>query len=222
MINSMRRQTSRKRRIRELIDSTYAGNAILLDELRWAVLDAESTATDSKDDEISRSWLNSFARTIREQFPEFVIEKIPINNATPLGLVARTALYRLKSPSELRGFLTNAEEPTILCRFQRKQDASHKARYHWRYVIPHHHVATFRVFNEEPGKLNYDIINLYPGVLIPATQKLSLIVPPNTELDLPSIADVPWKLLGYDEDLNDRYEVAGTDSLSCVERDRRP
>jgi len=213
------RNTWRKRQIRELLRSSFARRAVLLDELRWAVFSAQLPEDDNSGPNITRSWLNSFARTIREQLPaEFRIEKIEINKATLVGLVARTALYRLRSVAALRRFL-RATEPSILCRYKTDLDVE-DPRYQLRYVTPQYHVATFRFFEQPPKSMSYDQLNGIPGTLIPATQKLTIVLPRAMEVDLARVAVVPWKLYGYHE-LNDWYEVSATDRLDAVHRDRQ-
>jgi hypothetical protein len=213
------RETCRKRVIRELLGSSFAGRAVLLDELRWAVFSAQRPDDDKSGSSITRSWLNSFARTIREQLPaEFRIEKIEINEATLVGVLARAALHRLKNVSWLRHFL-KATEPTILCRYKTNMDIE-EPRYRSRYVTPQYHVATFRFFEQRPKSLSYEALNGIPGTLIPATQKLTVIVPRAMEVDLPQVAVVPWRLYGY-HDLYDWYEVSATDRLDAVQRNRQ-
>jgi len=191
----VRRNTARKRRIRELVETRYAGTAVLLDELRWAVFDAESRDKPSANETITRSWMNSFARTIREQFPEFAIKKIPIDSWTPVGLVSRTALYRLKNIRALREFLSSAES-CILCRYKTDIEAE-EVRYRRRYVIPQYHAATFRFFKQRPANVTYEEIERIPGTFIPKTHKMTLIVPSGAEQDPRLLSKVPWKLFGH-------------------------
>src|SRR5262245_44261708 len=111
------RRTWRKQRIEKLLATTFAGEAILLDELRWAVMPAAIEAERCDGGAVTRSWMNSFARTIREQFPDCTIQKIPINERTPVGIVVRAAVYRLADPATLRRFLGSLDA-CILCRFR--------------------------------------------------------------------------------------------------------
>jgi len=169
------RETRRKKCVRKLLEETYRGGPVILDELRWAALGTEIDAGNYAGSKMSRSWLNSFARTIREQFPDYTIHKVPIKANTPLGIVARTAVFRLADLAELRQFLA-AEDPCILCRYKTDLPCI-EPRYRWRYVTPQHHAATFRFFDGLPAQLTYEEIDRIPGTFIPATQKISIVAP---------------------------------------------
>src|SRR5262245_17249696 len=143
---------------------------------------------------VTRSWLNSFARTVREQLPDYAVQKIPIDANTPLGVVARTAVYRLSDVGQLRWFLA-ADDPCILCRYKTDLDVF-EPRYTRRYVTPQHCAATFRFFDGKPAQLSYEDIDRVPGTFIPATQKLSVVVPRGSRIEPLSLAAVPWKLFG--------------------------
>lgn len=211
------RETTRKRLIREALESTFREHVVLLEELRWAVVAAQ-LATCS-DEQSRRSLLNSFARTMREQFTDRVIQKVPVSPKTPVGLVARAAVYRMKDVDALRRFLS-AEHSCILCRYKTNLDV-YEPRYEprSRYVTPHHHAATFRFFESRPSEVTYDALENVPGTFIPATQKLTLIIPRGMTADLASVAAVPWTLYRYDG-LSEWGEVKGTDPLEWVQRNR--
>ncbi len=213
-----RRETERKRRIREVLNSTFQGQAVLLDELRWAVIGHQFE--EGINENSRRSLLNSFARTVREQLTDYEIQKIPISSEIPVGVVARAAVYRLKDIAALGRFL-NAEDPCILCRYKTNFDVE-EPRYEprSRYVTPQHHAATFRFFEKRPSELTYDQIEDVPGTFIPATQTLSLIVPQQSTADWAPIANVPWTLFGYDT-LSDLREIKGAIPLESVHRNRR-
>jgi hypothetical protein len=211
------RETNRKRLLREVLESTYQGQAVVLDEVRWNVMGRQ--IAESAHENARRSLLNSFARTVREQLTEHVIQKVPLSAKTPVGLVARAAVYRMRDGVILGRFL-NGEDSCILCRYKTNLEVDEPRYEPWsRYVVPQHHAATFRFFESRPSKITYEQLENVPGTFIPATQKLTLIVPRGTTPDLASIAKVPWKLFGY-EDLSDWNEVKGTDPLEKVQRNR--
>lgn len=213
------RETKRKRMLREVLSTAYEGQVVLLDELRWRIFESQRGDSDPTGTAITRSWLNSFARTVREQLPSgYRIEKVPIGQGTPVGLVARAAVYRLKDVSALRAFL-QAKSACILCRWKTNLEVA-EPRYRQRYVTPHHHVATFRFFQKRPSKVTYGSLEATPGTLIPTTQKLTLIVPRGMQINSQSGVTVPWKLFRYDE-LSEWHEVAAGDPLSDVQRDRQ-
>src|SRR5262249_29507723 len=211
------RETVRKRVLREALESIYRGQAVLLDELRWNTIGQQ--IAERADENARRSLLNSFARTVREQLTEHVIQKVPLSAKTPVGLVARAAVYRMRDAAALGRFLI-AEDSCILCRYKTNLEVDEPRYAPWsRYVVPQHHAATFRFFESRPTKITYDELEQVPGTFIPATQKLTLIVPRGITPDFAAIATVPWKLFGYDE-LHDWYEVSGTDPLEKVHRNR--
>lgn len=147
VMTTSRRKTARKGLIEEILVRDYSGGPVLLEELRWRVLMQQYgpgfiEMTDSK--------MKSFARTIREHAPELEIARISIDGETPVGLVARAAVYRLRQLDQLRWFL-HADDPHILCRYQTKMEVD-EPRY-WssnRYVTPYYHVAAFRFFATRP------------------------------------------------------------------------
>jgi hypothetical protein len=118
------------------------------------------------------------------------------------------------------GRFLNAEDPCILCRYITNLELEEPRYEPWsRYVVPQRYAATFRFFESRPSRITYDQLENVPGTFIPATQKLTLIVPRGTTADLASISKVPWKLFGY-HDISDWSEVDGTDSLERVQRNR--
>jgi hypothetical protein len=62
-----RRDTTRKRLIRDALDKDYSERAVLIDELRWKAFSVQLENKPNLPQEISRSFQNSFARTLREQ-----------------------------------------------------------------------------------------------------------------------------------------------------------
>jgi hypothetical protein len=73
---------------------------------------------------------------------------------------------------------------------------------------------------QRPIAISYEEIGQVPGTLIPATQNLSLFGPPGVEVDLRSLAVVPWRLFGHRE-LNDWFEVDAAAGLEVVKRNRQ-
>ncbi len=125
----------------------------------------------------------------------------------------------MKDIVALQRFLI-ADEPCILCRYKTNFDVEEPRYEPWsRYVVPQHHAATFRFFESRPAAVIYEQLEEVPGTFIPATQELTLITPRGMSPDLAAIADVPWKLFGYD-DLSDWREVEGVDPLERVQRNQ--
>lgn len=213
-----RRDTPRKRHLREVLDSMYLGRPALLDELRWIVVGKQ--LAEALDESARRSIRNSFARTVREQLDDHVTQKVPVTPETPVGLIARAAVYRVSDLDFLPRFL-NAQEACILCRYKTNFDVDETRYVPSRYVIPHHHAATFRFFESRPAGITYEQLWSVPGVFIPTTQKLTLIVPEGATADLASVAVVPWQLFGYEE-LSAWSKVNGMDPLHRVHRNSYP
>jgi len=164
--NRRGRETNRKRLIRDVLESMYRGRAVLLDELRWAVMGPRLSRC--LDENARRSVLNNFARTIREQVAEHLILKVPVSPNTPVGLIARAAVYRVRNVAALRRFL-NAAESCILCRCKTNLEVEEPRYQSWsRYVAPQHHGATFRFFESRPSKNELRAVaersrHLHPG-----------------------------------------------------------
>ena len=207
------RETTRKRLLREVLE-LRAEEGILLDEARWQVVGEK--LTECQDSNERRSLLNSFSRTVREQLPpQFEVRKISISQETPVGLVARAAVYRQKDVSAIRGFLAS-RDACILCRYQTNLKASER-HYHARYKTPHFHAATFRFFQRQLTEDTYCRLQEQPGTFIPTTQELTIIVARGSDAKLLEVANVSWKLLG-DGGLDTWFDVDGSAPLLSVLR----
>jgi len=210
------RQTLRKRLITETLNGYFGHKPVLLEELRWSVLREEAKRKGKCLDQVSDSSLKSFARTIREHCPDLRSVRIPINDAFPVGLLARAGVYRLRVMAEQDSFLTSAEA-TVLCRFTKKLPAW-EPRYVRRYVTPQHHAVTLRFFAAFPCDASFYVIEGAPGVFIPATQRLSLVcssgVTVALETELKRLSTVPWRLVGYDRGC--WFDVSAMDGLNRV------
>lgn len=191
------------------------GLPMLLGELRWMVLQDESKARGEEIGEIDRSQRVSFARTIREHCPDLTIAKVAVAKTTPVGLLARCAVYRLHLAAALNRFL-GGPEPTILCRFQGRLEMP-DPQYEVRYVIPQRHAVTFRFFPAIPIARSYETIEGAPGTLIPATRshEISVVTPRGVKILLDILAQVPWKLFGHDS-LEDWFPVRPADPLDVL------
>ena len=210
----MGRNTKRKARLLEVLESR-ADAGMLLDEARWLV-EGERLA-ECRDDESRRSVYNSFARTVREQISGYVVEKIPVSPNTPIGLLARVAVFRIRDAGFLQHFL-NVSSACILCRYKTNLDVD-APRYEpaSQHVVPHFHAATFRFFDEQPSAVTYESLENTMGTFIPTTQKLTAIVREGGTLESSSVSRVPWRLFGS-VSLDSWFDVSGTDPLRSVHR----
>lgn len=87
-----------------------------LDELRWRIhFDGNDRAFP-----LSRSERNSFARTIRTHFSQFVL-KVDLDRNTELGPLACAAFFRLHDPMYQRRFLSSDRDSFISCSYRRQR-----------------------------------------------------------------------------------------------------
>ncbi len=122
--SSGRRKTLRKRLIQKYLEEI--NGPVLLEELRWHVLREESLLKSKHQLEyLTRANLNSFARTIREHFPELVVCKLFRPENQPAGLVVRESLYRLSSWEHIQEFV-NGNQPTVFCSYLRRETKGRK------------------------------------------------------------------------------------------------
>lgn len=123
----MNRMTNRKRAVEFLLFEMYCGGPVLLDELRWKTLLIESKAKGLDDLQMTRSYRNSFSRTLRDHFAKIRLEKIPRADGLHCGVVTRAAKYRIASWKSLTAFETGIK-PTVFVRAVRAGSATDKAR----------------------------------------------------------------------------------------------
>lgn len=108
------RETCRKRIIRDLLTVEFADGPVLLEELRWHTLVREATLSKKQHNEMTLSYLKSFARTIRDHLPDVVIHKIAKPQRMPIGIVARAAIFRIDHREALQGFLASPDRCIFL------------------------------------------------------------------------------------------------------------
>lgn len=104
-VSASQRDTLRKRLVRGVVSER---RAILLDELRWIVLQREAKGRGNKLEVITTSALNSFARTVREYMPEVETHDLDINDGSrcSAGVIAAMAVFRLRERAKLDSFLS--------------------------------------------------------------------------------------------------------------------
>jgi hypothetical protein len=107
------RSTARKRLLRDCLESQYCGGPVLLDEVRWTVMGQHLERCGEGTANARRSLMNSFARTVREQLHDYKIEKLPISPRTPVGLLARMAVFRMKNSDDVSQFLGKSKGPGV-------------------------------------------------------------------------------------------------------------
>jgi hypothetical protein len=90
------RHTLRKNLIMRVLAEEFPEMPVVLEELRWRVLLSEQ-ARDGVTIEMTRSYRNSFARTIREHLPALFLHKLTRLDEIPIGILARSAVYRCES-----------------------------------------------------------------------------------------------------------------------------
>jgi hypothetical protein len=102
------RTTNRKRFIQEILDQTN-GTPIVLEELRWRVLQKELQEEDRPITTMTECYRKSFNRSLRSflktRVTDLSIHKISSVNGWTAGLLARVAVYRLDQFTLLNRFL---------------------------------------------------------------------------------------------------------------------
>ena len=178
---AMARQTLRKKLIRETLEKR---RTILLDELRWIVLQREAADGRRTLERMERGPMQSFARTVREHMPEIAAWNVPLsaNSDCPVGLAAASAVFRLQERAELEAFL-NGPSPTIIA--QRMTDLpvdefGETPRYlkgPERYVVPQYHLLMFELYAEygEDPVTGDRTCRYVGGVRIPPAHKVTVL-----------------------------------------------
>ncbi len=109
------RQTLRKKITTQILKDEFGGGPSLLDELRWKVTQEinEHNETSKKILHINNTLKKSFSRTIRHHLDGFDILKIPNPDRIPLGIIARSAIFRISSVKRLNTFLSSRSRLAI-------------------------------------------------------------------------------------------------------------
>jgi hypothetical protein len=185
-----RRTTARKALIERVLAEEYAGGPVLLEELRWKALIKQYGPTFV---EMTDARCKSFARTVREHLPTLIRLSVPIGVAAA-GMIARAALYRVRSRAVIDRFLRSEEQivfvnvgfpdhelqgeqfqrVTVGCFFSDRRLEGKR----WR------------------GKLNE---NALARIIIPKSHCLTVIQTAIVDDDcsLEPIASVPWKIFFF-------------------------
>ncbi len=179
-----RRQTKRKSAITDLLEE-IEGRPLLLDELRWRVLRAD---TNSPAKPLTRSFLNSFARTVREQLTHHEVVKLPISETTPVGLLARMALFRVRDPEHVATFLATPDA-LMECWYTTSVKVETARYMKNRWVTPYHHAVVVALFLS-PDPTTSELARVF----IPGTQAVSVVAKRGTRPPAESLSHVPWKL----------------------------
>jgi hypothetical protein len=94
MNEKIRRQTQRKGLILQAFADEFREQPVVLEELRWRVFLAELNDASNTPTEMSRSYRNSFARTIREHLPSLTMHKYDHPEQLAVGILSRAIAYR--------------------------------------------------------------------------------------------------------------------------------
>lgn len=210
---SKHRSTPRKKLIETVLRERFRGRAVILEELRWSVYPDEMASKGHPIGEMSESYRKCFNRTVRAYSIDFGVQNLRIDGSTPLGMLARAAVYRLKTTDQLAAF-RGSPDPCIVCRWQASMIAN-RPRYR-SYATPHFHAAQFWLFERRPEETSYEVLDAAPWkVLIPTTCRLAIVTRRRAELDLLDVCECPWMLLGY-YGPKEWGEVDATDPLGCI------
>ena len=120
---------------------------VVLDELRWIVLQHEADDRGRQLDVIERGPMQSFARTVREHMPNVACMDVALGAGSrcPVALLAATAVYRLRHRTQLDAFLSGPS-PTIAWEYvtnlpvEEFEETPRYVRGPERYVVPQFHL----------------------------------------------------------------------------------
>src|SRR5437879_3154351 len=121
MNDKLHRQTRQKDMILRVIAEEYGEKPVVLDELRWRVFIREKSEEGERALTISRSYRNSFARTIREYLPSLRLHKLDHPELVAVELVARAAVCRCQASHILKQVY---ESPVVAVYFDLKRPKS--------------------------------------------------------------------------------------------------
>lgn len=176
-----RRETLRKKIIRRILYDHASSTPILLSELRWMVLAAETLERQVEIGELTRSAHNSFNATIRSMDQEICRYKVGPVRSVPLGFAAREAVFRTKKLECIARFL-GSKKPVIAFR--------------WMSSLINDIPTSFPEFSLWSGSVSiaislqfYSKINLNTGKPIVVVSRSH---PNQSEID--RLSDLPWPI----------------------------
>lgn len=113
-----RRGSTRKGLIAKQLSE--ARTPMLLGELRWKVHRQEAEAgPNPPSNALTRSYCNSFARTIRDHCPELALTHLLRPECQPVGILVQDALYRLNDRDRIDRILSDGSY-TAYCKYERR------------------------------------------------------------------------------------------------------
>lgn len=197
----MGRDTRRKQFVRSVLRER---GAMLLDELRWLVLEREAADRRKTLESIARGPMQSFARTIRDHMPDVPIHDIPLGHPSecPLGLVATCAVYRLRERAKLMSFIEGSS-PAIRCQLRTDLPVAEfgdTARYAGGsgFATPYYHLLLFDLYStyEDSGQAGSTSSRQWVArVRIPPGHKVTIVGDRDPRGD--ALAFNPrWRLVG--------------------------
>lgn len=193
------RNSFRKQAIRKVLQER---ETILLDELRWIVLELEAGDRRRRLEAVTRSQMTSFSRTVREHMPELSLWEIGFGEASrcPTAIVAATAVYRLPDRAKLSAFLKGTS-PAVECRYVKDLPVSEfgeVARYVGGsgFAQPQYHLYLcdlYSSYEPEPAVRVHRI-------RIPPAHKATVVqLPHHTQIDFQRLsAQWHWKVVSLD------------------------
>lgn len=181
------RNTIRKKIIERLFNIEFQCLPTLLEEFRFRVFTEEMASHQKRTRKMSRSYRNSFNRTVRNFCSNVTTHQIRDSvNSLPAGLLARAAIYRLKEKGKLEYI-----PPGQILRFYffheklKAWSGSRRTRI-W--------LVTCLV-TRVSKKATKERVNFKAYVSFPYTRKLVFIgVAAPTRVMMREMADVPWDI----------------------------
>ncbi len=181
-----RRQTIRKRLIREVLAREFSSAPVLLEELRWRVLLLEGQTRGEPFEVMKPTHLKSFARTIRVHMPDLIIDKLPQPDRVPVGIIARAAVFRTAKRVDLQRIL-DSRTTCIFLRYRRTLAASART---WVTVVCDIYAKFPPRAETGPGSRHLLAVRVFP-----ATAPISVVCSkPLTAQAVTALAGIRWPL----------------------------
>ena len=186
------RETLRKGLIRSVLQER---KTILLDELRWVVLGREAKASRRTLELITKSQMNSFARTVRDHVPDLSIWEIGLGDGSqcPSSVIAATAVYRLHQRAKLDEFL-GGPSPTVECRYVTDlpvAEFGEVARYARgsSFATPQYHLHLVDLYAKYENDPEHGRIREWVGrIKIPPAHKVTIVCANNQKVDFEELS----------------------------------
>ena len=187
-----RRNTKRKDIIRRLLSQRFEEQTDLLDELLWTTFVEEKMSKNEDSSLLHRSYRISFLRTLRDHIPELIVHKrAPLH--TPIGIIARAAVFRIKHRRLVERFLSARDTCIVMNRgVVDIRDSTGLYKSIWGYFI---RCRFYKGRPYAPSDSRYGS-NYLARVCLPLTVPISIVCQTiGDDIDFVRLEGCPWSIL---------------------------